>query len=215
MKQLSILFICITIASQLLGQNDGNITKRKGYIPEEQIIQPSIILGFNTTQVEGDQLSGFRKFGANAGAGAFIRLPKSFAVKFEILYSQKGSKSSATEAASRLSGPYKLILDYIDVPVTVNYIDKDRAIFGVGIVLSNLIRNKETLGGVELNSDFRRFGADVLVDITFLIKRRYGLNFRYTYGVMNFMNTADLMSPLRNGTPHHNVLTMRFMYIFR
>lgn len=215
MKQLTILFLCLAGAAQLWAQNDDNITKRKGYVPEEQIIQPAIILGFNSTQVEGDQLSGFRKFGANAGAGAFIRLPKNFAVKFEILYSQKGSKSSATEAASRLSGPYKLILDYIDVPISVNYIDKDRAIFGVGVVLSNLIRNQETLGGVDLNSTFNRFGADFMVDITFLIKRRYGINFRYSYGMMQFLENGDISSPLRNSTPHHNVLTMRFMYIFR
>ena len=43
---------------------------------DKSIFQPVVIIGFNATQVAGDDLAGYRKIGANTGAGVFIRLPK-------------------------------------------------------------------------------------------------------------------------------------------
>lgn len=180
----------------------------------EPIIQAAIIAGLNTTQIDGDNLSGFRKFGANVGGGAFIRLPKGIMPSFEILYSQKGSKSSKTEAANKVPGDYKLILDYLDVPVLINYNDKDRAIFGLGIVVNNLVRYKESLAGTAIDRNYKRRGVEFVANVTFLIKRVVGINFRYTYSITK-INNDDSTATFAAGNQRSNVLTLRVMYIFR
>src|SRR5688572_14807215 len=83
---------------------------------KESIFKPALIIGMNATQVDGDDLAGYRKVGLNAGAAAYIRLPKNFSINFEILYSQKGARASANQYILN-SQDYKLVLDYVDIPI--------------------------------------------------------------------------------------------------
>lgn len=218
MKQFptALFIVLFLLPATLLAQDLSNKKNKKNLNDpyREQIIQPSIILGFNSTQIDGDNLSGFRKFGANAGGGAFIMLPKNFSVNFEILYSMKGSKSSKSEAA-RYNGDYKLILDYIDIPIGFNYHDKERAIFGLGVIVNNLVRYEETFGDTKLDSDYKRLGVEVMANLSFLIKRHYCINFRYQYSITQINNGTTATNPFNQGTQRSNILTMRFMYIFR
>lgn len=209
---ITLFLLPISMFGQDIKKSGGKKNLNDPY--REQIIQPAIILGFNSTQIDGDNLSGFRKFGANGGAGAFIMLPKNFSVNFEILYSMKGSKSSNSEAA-RYGGDYKLILDYIDIPIGFNYHDKERAIFGMGVVLNNLVRYQETFGATKLDSDYKRFGVEVMANLSFVIKRHYGINFRYQYSITQINNGATATNPFQEGAQRSNILTLRFMYIFR
>lgn len=183
---------------------------------KEQIIQPAIIAGFNVTQVDGDDLTGYHKFGANVGAGAYIRLPKNLSVSFEILYSQKGSKSSSVEK-DIIGGKYKLILDYIDVPLMFNYHDKEIAIFGAGISVNNLIRYKQTFTGASKPPDqeYKRIGIDGVMSVTFLIKGKIGVNMRYSYSMAKINSKAIPWSNLSYGQQRHNILGLRMMYIFK
>lgn len=206
---IALLILPLAVVAQDVTPPKNN--RRAG--PPEAIIQPSLILGFNTTQIDGDGLSGFHKFGAAAGAGAYIRLPKNLMLNFEILYSQKGSRSSKTEAA-QLGGDYKLILDYIDIPISLNYNDKDIVIGGLGVVVNNRIRYEETYGGVAYDTGYKRLGAEFLATLTFLIKRKYGINVRYTYS-LNKINNADTPVPGGRGNQRITVLSLRFLYIFR
>ena len=64
---------------------------------KEPIFKPMIILGFNATQISGDNIAGYRKYGCNCGIGTFVRLPKNFSLGFEMLFSQKGSHSSINQ----------------------------------------------------------------------------------------------------------------------
>ena len=56
-----------------------------------RVFDAGVIVGMNFTQVHGDNLAGFNKFGLNTGAIAHINLNKSWSVSFEVLYTQKGS----------------------------------------------------------------------------------------------------------------------------
>ncbi|MEG2071332.1 MAG: hypothetical protein RR034_08175, partial [Bacteroidales bacterium] len=55
----------------------------------------SIILGTNITQVDGDEVAGYKKFGINGGASVMLALHKNqcWFATLELLYTQKGSYS--------------------------------------------------------------------------------------------------------------------------
>ncbi|MDZ4847316.1 MAG: porin family protein [Chitinophagales bacterium] len=192
--------------------------------PDEKksIFQAAVIVGFNATQVDGDQLAGYRKIGANAGGAAFVRLPKNFSFNFEILYSQKGSRSPANQ--NTYSGEsYKLILDYVDVPLVFSYHDKDKmgkdvAIFGVGIALNSLVRYKELRGGgvyeYPEGSPYKRLTAEALGNVTFIFAKHFGINLRFAYSITDIVNRDLDFSTLNNGGQRNNVLSMRGMYFF-
>ncbi|MCF8331934.1 MAG: hypothetical protein K9H84_05735, partial [Bacteroidales bacterium] len=56
-----------------------------------QVIKGAAILGTNLSQVDGDEIYGFHKFGLNVGASAIIPIDDRWSVSLETLYSEKGS----------------------------------------------------------------------------------------------------------------------------
>jgi len=120
-----------------------------------------IAAGFNVTQVDGDQVFGYQKFGFNGGPYIKLMLDKKqrFSITMELLYTQKG-------AAKKYPGPnayqychpikdtaifdsnypdydkkffYKLRTDYLEIPLLLHYEDpRSKFGFGVGVAWSRL-----------------------------------------------------------------------------
>jgi hypothetical protein len=150
----------------------------------------------------------------------YIRLPKNFSANFEILYSQKGSRSSNSQQSPDL--PKKLVLDYVDVPLLFNYHDRDKegkevAIFGLGFIFNSLVRFKyEDIYGPVPNVDnpYARFGLEAAANVIFVVAQRVGINIRFTYSVTNIASEPIDISNLKNGSQRNNVLSLRGMYLF-
>jgi len=186
---------------------------------KESIFRAAVILGFNATQVDGDDLAGYRKFGLNAGGAAFVMLPKNFSMNFEILYSQKGSRKTSNQAA--INAPDKIVLDYVDVPLIFNYHDKDSkgrdiAIFGLGVVFNSLVRYKaeDVYGTINAENPYHRFGLEGAANISFVFAGRLGVSLRFTYSITNIARVPIEISNLRNGGQRNNVVSVRGMYLF-
>ena len=130
--------------------------------------------GANFGQIEGDDVHGFTKIGANAGLG--LKLPvnraQTMSVTAELLYVQKGAYShhfvdtmyyhtSMFEDVDR-SVPFKtfskcnISLDYVQIPVMFNYEDtRTGCTFGLGFSWSRLVRAKETYNGFRRTTTIR------------------------------------------------------------
>ncbi|CAN5198544.1 hypothetical protein BH09BAC1_BH09BAC1_00240 [soil metagenome] len=201
------IFFALFFALPLLAQDDPNEPK--------PFIRAAIIAGMNVSQVDGDGIAGYRKFGANGGAAAYINLPKSFMVSFEILYSMRGAKASNYETI-RDGRKLKLDLDYIEVPFMINYNDRDKAIFGVGVSWNTLVRSNISPEVLAENVVFKRTNLDFVGGVTFLIKKRYGINLRYSYSIIpvgNAVTTAGGIRTTLDGKLRNNVLGVRFIYL--
>lgn len=190
---------------------------------KKSVFRPALMVGMNATQVDGDDLAGYRKVGLNAGAGVYVLLPRNFSVNMEILYSQKGARTSANQMVQN-SDDYKLILDYVDIPLIFNYHDKDNmkekdvAIFGLGFIVNTLVRNKQLFGGQECVgndcNEYRKLGLEAVANVIFVFARKFGVNLRFTYSMLNITSKPVDYSNLKNGGQRNNVLTFRTMYFF-
>lgn len=211
----SLLIIVLCVACVWAGSAQEEKVKKS-------IFRAAIYAGFNATQVAGDNLAGYRKIGANVGPSAFVMLPKNFSVSFELLYSMKGSRPSNNELFIDAQNggvveieDYKLILDYLDVPIMINYHDKDRAIFSLGFIYNNLVRYKETIGGVvQEGNPYRTAGVEFLGSVTFIFKQHYGVNLRGTYSLSDIRNEPTPYPNNTGGSQRNIVLSMRLMYMF-
>ena len=236
MKQLPLiilLFASLCCFGQDTEQGDDAEPKKenpfvpkaeKTAAPAEPIINPVLIFGMNASQVWGDQLTGYRRVGANAGAGAFIRLPKHFSVSFEVLYSMKGANSGSRESVkipgdTNVYYTSKLILDYIDVPIMFNYQDKRIAIFGAGVNYTSLVRYKEVRNGKEYEypggNPYKVAGLEFVANVTFVFAKHYGVNLRYNMSILNINKEGIIYSTAKNKSQQNNYLTLRFMYFFK
>jgi hypothetical protein len=81
-----------------------------------QTFKTGLTFGVNTSQISGDNLSGFRQFGISAGGFAKINIDEKKSLQFEILFLQKGSRKNPDPDENDYTS-YKLRLNYASVPL--------------------------------------------------------------------------------------------------
>jgi len=186
-----------------------------------QSIKGGLAVGLNISQVDGDEVFGYHKYGINAGPMAIIPIGKNFSASIETAYSQKGSYESP-QSADSLTGEYKLTLDYVEVPLLFQYTDKDIFRIGTGFSWGRLVNYKEFISSryVTYTPDgpVKKNDVDYLIDLQIKIYRGFHFNFRYSYSVgkirtVNFQNIFTGYSWSRK--QFNNDLLFGLIYVFK
>lgn len=182
-----------------------------------QKIRGGLALGFNTSQVDGDEVFGYHKFGLNAGPMAIVPFGKHFSVSLETLYNQKGSYQSP-QINDSLSGEYKLILNYLDVPVLIHYNDKNIFNVGLGFSWGKLVEFKEWEHGnrIQWNTPYGPYKTsdiEVLLDVQLRLFTGFYFDFRYGYSVAKIRTRTFLNGEVRN--QFNNLRSFRLIYVFK
>ena len=186
-----------------------------------QIIKGEVMAGLNMTQVDGDEVYGFKKPGLNLGAGAMIPFAKNWDLSIETNYSQKGAKQKVQNPEDTLNGAYRIYLNYLEVPVLVHYTDKELMSIGTGFSWGRLVgaseyeHDKQTATTAQ-NNVYKPDDFCVLIDLRLKIYEALKFNFRYSYSMAK-IRTRDFTSQNGIVTTRHqynNVLTFRLLYMF-
>jgi len=197
------------------------------YVEQPRVFYGGLVAGANFAQVDGDYFAGYYKIGANVGGIVYAQLKRHLAMSMEILYSQKGSKSDGPQPS--LVVPNTAILNYginnnyAEVPVMINYFDKRKSHFGVGVSYSRLVNSNEVLQvdsagsirNINLNYKypFQKNNLDFLVGVNLHLWKGLFLNVRFQYS----------MIPIRSNVPpdyarafqYNNMWVVRVMYLLK
>lgn len=199
----------------------GNVSAQK--------IKGAVLAGTNLSQVDGDEVYGFYRPGWNFGLAAMVPLGNNFFLTVENNFNQKGAyqkKQYEQFAGDSLvrTGEYDLRLSYVEIPVMLQYNDKDIVTGGLGLAYSRLVDSKEIEhGGLkEPYTEEREFKKDDILgfaDIQFRLYRRFYFNFRYSYSFRpirerHFDPQYDTSDDTWNRKQYNNSLTFRIMYRF-
>jgi hypothetical protein len=186
-----------------------------------QIIKGAVMAGMNLSQVDGDEIYGFHKFGLNIGASAIVPVANKWEASIETIFTQKGSYQKPHYDDS-LTGEYKLKLNYLEVPVLFHYNDKNRVAFGVGLSWGRLVGVEEYEHGrrvetTNLNGPYDKNDFNVLLDVRFKIYKRLKFNVRYAYSI-DKIRTRVFTPPYSTDSwtrdQYNNFWTFRLVYIF-
>jgi hypothetical protein len=186
-----------------------------------QKIRGGFVLGFNKSQVDGDEIYGYRKYGFYGGAVGIIPLKKNFLFSLETIYSQKGAYQPVRTSYYR---QYRLDLNYVEVPFLIQYNDRDIFTIGTGMAYARLVEVKEWEKGVRTavslmgsNAVYDRGDILALVDVKFRIWQRLSMNVRFEYS-MDKIRTATFTDDFHQTEwtrkQHNNLITFRLAYIF-
>lgn len=185
-----------------------------------QSIKGGLIAGFNLTQVDGDQLYGFHKIGLNVGATAIVPVGKKFSATLETIYNQKGSFQSKNDTLT--SPPYKLVLNYVEVPVLFSYTDKDIIKAGGGISWGRLVKFQEwehlkRVNWTTPDVPYNHSDVDVIADVQFKLFTGFWFDFRYFYSVAKIRTRTfqDITGRVWTRKQYNNDLAFRLIYIFK
>ena len=193
-----------------------------------QRIQGAVIGGLNLSQVDGDEIYGFNKLGANVGLGAIVPFKERFIMSLEILFNQKGSYQgkqyeSTDSSGKEFNGKYKLSLDYLEVPLLFLYNDKNVITAGGGFSYGRLVSVKEFEHGEQVltttlnDGPYDRNDFNILADVRFRVYKKLKLNVRYAYSLAkirtrDFYDLRGIYQSTRN--QYNNVVSFRLIYMF-
>jgi len=192
-----------------------------------QRIQGALIGGMNIAQVDGDEIFGYSKIGANTGLGALVPLGNSMFFSIETLFSQKGSYQSRQytdedSLGNELTGQYNLTLSYLEVPFLFLYNDKDVVTGGVGFSYGRLVNISEYEHGRKVETSTLNSGPydrnefSLLGDIRFRIYKKLKINLRYAYSIPKIRTRmfTNFKGDTWNRKQYNNVISLRLVYMF-
>ena len=174
------------------------------------------MLGFNATQVDGDDMAGYNKIGLNGGFMADYPLSNIFSLSMEILYSQKGTSCHNGPNQYCANGSSKLQMNYADIPLMINYHDKTGVSFGGGLSIGRLVKTKYTYQGTLQNqppaAPYNKFEYEIVASGTYMFATHVGVNIKYAYSIKPFAYSAT--SNFVNKGMYNNVVTGRLVLLF-
>lgn len=175
-----------------------------------QKFEAGFVGGFSASQISGDGLAGFDKGGARLGA--YISYPlKNKRINFEVgmQYLQKGSKQPSGE---RGISNYKMNLQYLEVPFTVNYSLKSGLLLETGIGAGILVNyTEENANGTLLGESPNTLALDFLCGIQYQLFEQLKINVRYGNSITP-IRKESVENSLENKDWYSSLVTFALMY---
>jgi hypothetical protein len=222
LKKIYIFLFAILLVSAF----DANAQRRRN----NQVIKAYPSIGFTASQIRGDELRGFKKWGMSAGVGAIIDLADrgQWQLSVEADFAQRGAFNNTND-------PYSLIdftMNYVDIPLTLHFTDPYGGMtFGLGFVYSRLVQQPHGMifyspaYFVPDTGDmgFLRNDFSIAADIRFPIWRGLTLNVRYQHSFMpikknwhftEHYSTAENDFKTWSNDCYNSSVTVRLLYVF-
>ncbi|MDX9907378.1 MAG: outer membrane beta-barrel protein [Bacteroidales bacterium] len=192
--------------------------------------------GMNLSQVDGDEVVGYNKAGGHLSLGVSLPIRKKWDVTLETVFSQKGAREKAqyihtiTDSTvvpvktQTYTGEYTLKLNYVEVPLTAHYTDKEKYTVGMGFSYGRLVNSKEIEhgGNIAPYSDtvkFRYNDWNVIFDLQFRIWKQLKGNIRFNYSIFPIRERVykDVIYGIRDPyerKQYNHLFTVRLIYFF-
>lgn len=149
----------------------------------QNVFKVGFLAGVNGSQVHGDELSGFNKAGFIAGGFAKKQLNDTWDIKFEILYTEKGSRKNARPEKGDTKF-FLLRLNYAEVPLVFRFRHK-KFIGELGLSEGFLVQHRQwdEVGEVQITDRARRTETNLITGIAWKLTDNLEINARYTNSI--------------------------------
>lgn len=189
----------------------------------------AVSAGMNLSQVDGDEVYGFKKVGLNLGPSVIIPFGKNqkWSFTLEILLSQQGSyqKGETIDTVPDTTGiasytGYKLKLTYVQVPFLFHFTDKKVIAVGAGFAYGQLVDVKEWEDGIRtttnLRSPYNLSDFQVVADLKIRLWKKLWGDVRYSYSLVPIRSREfiDYKGDVWMRKQYNNVITLRLTYVF-
>lgn len=213
-----LLFICTRTNAQISDEADV-------YSDRIRVISVGGIVGGNFCQVDGDSYAGYYKTGLNVGGIGYARVYKNVALSFELLYSQRGARDNGVRYSpvdsATLITKYNINVAYAEIPLMINYFDKRKSHFGLGVSYGRLLSTRESMSldtASSLMVDFTKYpfrstSIDAVASAQMHIWKGLFFNIRFQYGLIP-MRTDSPPGLSRSNRQFNNLWSVRLMYVF-
>lgn len=158
-----------------------------------QRIHAFVSSGITASQIEGDELRNFKKYGYSGGVGALVAIGSNnrWGLSVETLFSQRGSRS--TGDTRNYLYRMDLTVNYVDIPLMLHWQDYNGGmLFGLGLNYGRIVSQPH--GRIGYNDHFFMpdtsdmtflpYDLGVVADARFSIWRGLQLGIRWQYSIL-------------------------------
>lgn len=203
MKRILILFIvfsCFTLSNKLNSQNFGG----------------GMYGGIATSQISGDRLAGFNKPGINVGIFTNYSFNESLKLQLELSFIQKGSRDNANPDKGDYES-YLLRLNYIEIPVLMNYKVNKFFSFEAGPYVAYLLGFSENdfYGEIPGSKAFNKYDLGITGSMHYIINENLDAVFRVSNSLLPVRDHKGGGTYRLNRGQYNSVVSLGLHYIFR
>ncbi len=151
----------------------------------QSFFKGGIVAGFNGSQIDGDQVAGYHKFGLSAGLKVEFPLSSVLDMDIEFLFSQRGSRSSIIPG--QFEDLQRIHLNYAELPIIIKWNDwwiESEAYYKVniqaGFSAARLISSNSNLSPNAISGEFNNYDFSALVGVGFAFTKKWGIGLRFT-----------------------------------
>lgn len=210
MKRLFSLAVLVLLSITLSAQEERVSTSHGN-------VKGGARIGLSTSQISGDDLSGFHKFGVNAGLYATFPMTQNWKwmVQPELNFTMKGSHTYFTKGTYNGQLTYALNLFYLEVPVVFKWNFFKGFILEFGPQFGFNVFHQEKINGDidEHVQNFRIWELSGIAGLSYLIKGHYGLYFRYANSFIPVRVPNNVFNRMVN-KQFNSVIMVGFYYQF-
>lgn len=184
---------------------------------QAQLFDAGFVVGPSFSQIEGDDVAGYKKIGLNAGVMVEINFSDIWVASMELLYVQKGSATAFVNNQDFIDD-FKIVHEYVEIPFILNYQDKGGMNFGAGVVPVYNVRSRRFELGEEIPNFFdppneiKKWGLAAALNLSYRINRFSQVNARWTYDVIpyqkRFSNNRQEIVGIYN-----NSIAIRYIFL--
>ena len=157
------------------------------FLSQAQDFKGGVILGLSTSQLSGDHLEGFNKAGLILGGFTSRTFSDKISGKMELIYIQKGSKNPDLDTYNN-EILHEYYLDYIEIPLIVEYKVQEKTAIETGLQLGVLISSKEKdpYYGTEISHwrSFNKTDFSICFGLIYDLTSNWSLNSRYSNTIL-------------------------------
>lgn len=154
------------------------------YTAKSQPFHGGLVMGITASQVDGDSYAGFNKVGMHGGVFVNVMFTRVLGAQLEIKYTGRGAGKPVTSEDPEV---YKLNLHYIDLPLMMDIVIKERFVIEAGLVPGYLFSASGEDSGGKLPKDFlvdfHKFDLGTLLGLRFKIIDKLYVAARHSYSL--------------------------------
>ena len=187
-----ILWLLLVLTPFLLrAQREEGASKRN--------FKGGVVVGGVTSQISGDGLGGWDKFGMTAGAWVNVPFSERASATMSMKYINKGSR---TKLDTLTFNTFAYHLNYIEVPIWFSYApskkEPDRLVINFGPYASYLLNQKIVSNGFdyEVNPPFESLDIGLELGVSFWITPKFSVNLMSSSSVLPTRPNPAQVNPL-------------------
>ncbi len=179
-----------------------------------QSFKAAVLAGINSSQVSGDELSGFNKVGLFIGGSAILPVSEKSLVEMELLFIQKGSKTP-TPKNGAANYFYKMSLNYLEVPLIYTFRPVKYVSVHAGPTFGVLVGSKEEDNAGELTGQIPFQKTELGIDggLSVYFSEHLSLTMRLSTSLLPIRKTGA-NTPLFESGQYNSGLAFFLQYTF-